>query len=277
MGTATPGSGFGLVYVADSENPTPCSLTQDIDNLDARWIMNTSTSNSIAASSYPTLGPSLLLLAATLIAAPAGALTTSSKRYAVHEINFNHTNATGWGATDAGPYEKTRLSRRVDRGTERCGPGHEHRSPNEQRERYLKIPLFYDGIVTVDGTNVYRWKLRIAGNTAGTYRYKVVSNEPHATENPSYCATKPSFHSATIEHTHTINNATTSEMDDFTWEGRGWLTTDGARFFRYDRKDMAGNPDNRTILNGIFSTGSGLARARTARVRDDRSDTRSLT
>ena len=130
----------------------------------------------------------------------------------------------------------------------------------------FKIPLFYDGIVTVDGTNKYRWKLRIAGNTAGTYRYKVVCNcSLIATESPSYCATKPSFHSATIEHTHTINNATTSEMDDFTWEGRGWLTTDGARSFRYDRKDMAGNPDNRTILNGIFSTGTGLAQSQNSK------------
>ena len=60
-----------------------------------------------AASSYPMLGPSLLLLlVATLIAAPAGALTTSSERYAVHEINFDHTNATDWGGTNAGPYQE---------------------------------------------------------------------------------------------------------------------------------------------------------------------------
>jgi hypothetical protein len=81
----------------------------------------------------------------------------------------------------------------------------------------------------------------------------------------SYCTTKPSFHNATIAHTHTIKNATTSEMDDFTWEGRGWLTTDGARSFRYDRKDMAGNPDNRTILNGIFSTGTGLVQSQNSK------------
>jgi hypothetical protein len=149
------------------------------------------------------------------------------------------------------------LSRRVDRGTERCGPSHEHRSSNERRKRYLQDPALYDGIVTVGGTNKYRWKLRIAGNTAGTYRYKAMQLQPHCH--------RELLHSATIEHTHTINNATTSEMDDFTWEGRGWLTTDSARSFRYDRKDMADKPDNRTILNGIFSTGTGLAQSQNSK------------
>ena len=184
----------------------------------------------------------------------------------MHEINFDHTNATGWGGTDAGPYEELDCRAELTAAPSDAAQATSIVPRTSGGNDTFKIPLFYDGIVTVDGTNVYRWKLRITGNTAGTYRYKVVCNcSLIATENPSYCATKPSFHSATIEHTHTINNATTSEMDDFTWEGRGWLTTDGARFFRYDRKDMAGNPDNRTILNGIFSTGSGLAQSQNSK------------
>ena len=48
------------------------------------------------------LGPSLLLLVATLIAVPAGAVTTSSKRYAVHEIDsIIPTQPTGVEPTPA--------------------------------------------------------------------------------------------------------------------------------------------------------------------------------
>ncbi len=203
------------------------------------------------------LEPFLLFLVATLIAAPAGAVTTSSKRYEVAEIDFDHANATDWGGTNAGPYQELDCRAELTAAPSDAARATSIVPRTSGGNNTFQIPLFYDGIVTVGGTNKYRWKLRIAGNTAGKYRYKVVCDcSLIATGSP--CATKPSFHSATIEHAHTINNATTSEMDDFTWEGRGWLTTDGARFFRYDRKDMAGNPDNGTILNGIFWTGATL-------------------
>ncbi|MGQ0593351.1 MAG: hypothetical protein ACT4QB_12095 [Gammaproteobacteria bacterium] len=201
----------------------------------------------------------VIFLIAMLLASPAAAISTSSTRYAVHEINFDHSNATGWGGTNAGPYKELDCRAELTAAPGTTTQATRAVPRTDGGANTFKIPLFYDGIVTVGGLNRYRWKLRLAGNTAGTYTYKVICNcSLIATASPSYCAIKPSFHSTTVVHTHTISNTTTSQMDDYTWEGKGWLTTDGARFFRYDRKDIAGNPDNRTISNGIFATGAGL-------------------
>ncbi len=202
---------------------------------------------------------SFILMMALVLPPPSAAISTSSTRYAVHEINFDHTNATAWDGTNAGPYKEFDCRAELTAAPSGTTQANSVVPRTGGGANTFKIPLFYDGIANVGGINRYRWKLRFAGNTAGTYRYKVICNcSLIATASPSHCSTKPSFHSTTTEHTNTVGNATTSQMDDFTWEGRGWLGTDGGRFFRYDRKDVAGDPDNRTVLNGIFATGAGL-------------------
>lgn len=199
----------------------------------------------------------LVLCVASLTSFTADAVTTLAKRYEVREIDFDHANASDWGGTNAGPYKEFDCRAELSAApgaataTARVVPG------TDGGNNTAKIPLFYDGIVGTGAAGRYRWKLRIAGNTGGTYRYKIACHcSLVATRDPAYCATRPSFHDT--QHTHIVESAATPEMARHTWEGRGWLITDGARFFRYDRKDLPGNPENRTILNGIFATGASL-------------------
>jgi hypothetical protein len=97
---------------------------------------------------------------AILIAAPAAALTTSSKRYAAHEINFDHANATDWGGTNAGPYQELDCRAALTAAPSDAAQATSIVPRTSGGNNTFKIPLLYDGIVTVGGTNVYRWKLR---------------------------------------------------------------------------------------------------------------------
>ncbi len=218
----------------------------------------------IAATQYSVKGTPdrrlfqpLVGLLAMFISTPADAITTFAKRYEVLEIDFDHANATDWGGTGTGPYKEFDCRAELTEAPGDTTQAIRIVPRTNEGNNTFKIPLFYDGIATVGDTETYRFKLRIAGNTAGTYRYRVRCDcSLIATAEPAHCATKPSFHDT--EHTHVVENATTSEMDDFTWKGKGWLTTDGGRHFRYDRIDLPENPENHTIVNGIFATGAKL-------------------